>query len=74
MCVYAFISLGISVEQKKQSEMLEEKIDSTKAKLKTETGLRIEEGSDVKAELSYIDLVRKIEKAGDCIYSIVQSL
>ena len=72
--VCLFISLGISVEQKKQSEMLEEKIDSTKAKLKTETGLRIEEGSDVKAELSYIDLVRKIEKAGDCIYSIVQSL
>lgn len=33
---------------------------------------RIENGSDVKTELNYIDLVRKIEKAGDCVFGIVQ--
>ena len=32
------------------------------------TGL--ESGADVKEELQYMDIVRKIEHAGDCIYEI----
>ena len=55
-------------------EKLENEIDRTKKNLKYESRKRIESGSDVKAELAYIDLVRKIEKAGDCIYTIVQAI
>ena len=72
--VCIFISLGISKKQKEESESIENKIDETKARLKSETQSRIESGSDVKTELSYIDLVRKIEKAGDCVYAVVQAV
>lgn len=69
-----FIAAGISPEQKLQSDVLEEKIDSVKKELKKSSRKRIESGYDVKTELVYIDIVRKIEKAGDCIYTIVQVL
>ena len=35
---------------------------------------RIQEGKDVKSELHYIDIVRHLEKAGDCVFGIVKSL
>ena len=35
---------------------------------------RIESGENVKTELQYIDIVRRIEKAGDCIYGIAKVL
>ncbi|MCI5523151.1 MAG: Na/Pi cotransporter family protein [Spirochaetia bacterium] len=69
-----FIAAGISPEQKLQSDVLEEKIDSVKKELKKSSRKRIESGYDVKTELVYIDIVRKIEKAGDCVYTIVQAL
>lgn len=69
-----FIAAGISPEQKLQSDVLEEKIDSVKKELKKYSRKRIESGYDVKTELVYIDIVRKIEKAGDCVYTIVQAL
>ena len=53
---------------------VEEKIDSVKKELKKSSRKRIESGYDVKTELVYIDIVRKIEKAGDCVYTIVQAL
>ncbi|MCQ2601708.1 MAG: hypothetical protein MJ184_10155 [Treponema sp.] len=71
-CTY--IALGISDEDKFLSSEVEEKIDRTKKQLKKESRKRIEDGSDVKAELNFMDLVRKIEKAGDCVFGVVQSL
>ena len=47
--------------------------DSKKKELRRLSRKRIENGGDVKVELNYIDLVRKIEKAGDCIFGIVQA-
>lgn len=67
-------TVGMSGEQKNEYGILEDKIDETKKALKCESRKRLESGSDVKAELSYIDLVRKIEKAGDCIYTVVQAI
>lgn len=67
-------TIGMTGEQKYEYEKLEDEIDRTKKSLKYESRKRIETGSDVKAELAYIDLVRKIEKAGDCIYTIVQAI
>ncbi len=60
-----------SLAERKQSDILEQKIDEMKHKLRKTSRYRMEEGSNIKAELGYSDLVRKIEKAGDCIYSIV---
>ncbi len=42
--------------------------------LKKASRKRIENGSNVKAELNYMDLVRKIEKAGDCVFNVIQAL
>lgn len=69
-CLY--ITIESSEEQKAQGDILEKKIDSIKKNLKKQSRKRIEAGSDVKAELNYIDFVRKIEKAGDCVYAITQ--
>ena len=64
----------MSPEQRSQCKLLEEQTDATKKELKRASRKRIEAGSNVKAELAYIDLVRKIEKAGDCVYSVAQSI
>ncbi len=70
--VCTYFALGISSDQKEQFELLESSIDVTKKELKRASRKRMEEGGDVKAELQYIDMVRKIERAGDCVYAIVQ--
>lgn len=72
--VCTYIALGISNDQRAQYEIFEENIDAKKKELKKASRKRIENGSDVKAELQYIDMVRKIEKAGDCVYNIVQTV
>lgn len=69
-----FIALGISDDEKKSSMLIEDRIDKTKKELQKASRKRIESGNDVKSELDYMDIVRKIEKAGDCVYSIVQAL
>ena len=70
ICIY--LSTGISSEVRLNAEIIEQKIDDKKKTLRRLSRKRIENGSDVKIELNYIDLVRKIEKAGDCAFSIVQ--
>ena len=35
---------------------------------------RLEYGTDVKEELQYIDIVRKVERADDCVYAMLQSV
>lgn len=70
-----FISLGISPSDKLLSSNMEDQIDETKRTLKHSSKKRMEaDNSDIKVELQYMDLVRKIEKAGDCVYTIVQAM
>jgi phosphate:Na+ symporter len=70
--VITFFTLGISDEQRIQGKILEEEIDAKKKELKKSSRKRLENGSDVKSELQYIDMVKKIERAADCVYAIIQ--
>ena len=67
-------TLGLNAEERKRGAKIEEQIDETKKELKKDSRKRLENGGDVKQELQFIDLVKKIERAGDCVYSIVQAL
>ncbi len=69
-----FFNIGITESEKNNSEALESKIDETKHTLKHDSRKRIEAGADVRKELQYIDMVRKIERAGDCVWAIVQAV
>jgi phosphate:Na+ symporter len=53
---------------------LEDRIDKSRNKLRKMGRKRIEAGQDVKTELLFIDLVRRIENLGDYCYGIAQSL
>lgn len=65
---------SLSSEEKRLSSKMEDSIDTTKKQLKELAQQRIENGKDVKTELHYIDLVRHIERAGDNVYRIAESL
>jgi phosphate:Na+ symporter len=70
------IKLGneISGEQSAWARDLETRIDKSRNKLRKLSRKRIEAGKDVKTELLFIDLVRRIERLGDYCYSIVEAL
>lgn len=72
--VCQYIVLGISAADKLHSTELENQIDKVKKELKKASRKRIEAGGNVRAELQFIDIARKIEKTGDCVYSIVQAM
>ena len=72
VCVY--FTIGFSAEERNSGEIIEQRIDETKKELKKESRNRLEAGADVKEELNYMDMVRKIQRAGDCVYGILQSL
>ena len=72
VCVY--FTIGFSAEERNSGEIIEQRIDETKKELKKESRKRLEAGADVKEERNYMDMVRKIERAGDCVYGILQSL
>lgn len=71
-CTY--IALGLSEIDKVLLSDVEDQIDKAKRELKKASRKRIENGSNVKAELNYMDLVRKIEKAGDCVFGVIQAI
>ena len=71
-CTY--IVLGLSEIDKVLLSDVEDQIDKSKKELKKASRKRIENGSNVKAELSYMDIVRKIEKAGDCVFGVIQAI
>lgn len=71
--VCIFLTTGVTDDERLRAETMEHQIDSKKKELRRLSRKRIENGGDVKVELNYIDLVRKIEKAGDCIFGIVQA-
>jgi phosphate:Na+ symporter len=57
-------------EQKARAKELEDSIDKDRKKLHRLGRKRIEAGGNVKAELLFIDLVRRIEKLGDYCFEI----
>ncbi|MDR1256338.1 MAG: Na/Pi cotransporter family protein [Spirochaetaceae bacterium] len=64
----------LNPEQTLYAKRIEENIDQSRNKLRKLGRKRIEEGEDVKTELLFIDLVRRIEKLGDYCYSISNSM
>jgi phosphate:Na+ symporter len=60
----------ISGEQAEFAEQLESAVDKSRDKLRRLGRKRIEAGEDVKTELLFIDVVRRIEKVGDYCYNI----
>ncbi|MBQ0051872.1 MAG: Na/Pi cotransporter family protein [Treponema sp.] len=71
VCVY--FTVGFTQEEKfagEAGDLIEQQIDATKKELKKASRKRLETGSSVKEELQYMDIVRKVERAGDCVYEI----
>jgi phosphate:Na+ symporter len=70
------IKLGsiISKEQSEWAQDLENRIDESRDRLRKLGRKRIEAGKNVKTELFFIDLVRRIEKLGDYCFSIAEAL
>jgi phosphate:Na+ symporter len=64
----------LSREQLEYARDLEEKIDGSRNRLRKLGRKRIEAGVDVKTELLFIDLVRRIEKIGDYCFDIAAAL
>jgi phosphate:Na+ symporter len=69
-------SLGktLTPEQTAYAEDLENKINKFRDKLRKLGRKRIEAGEDVKTELLFIDLVRRIENLGDYCFNISEAL
>ena len=61
-------------EQSAWAGEMENRIDESRKKLRKLGRKRIEAGKDVKTELLFIDLVRRIEKMGDYCFNIAEAL
>jgi phosphate:Na+ symporter len=61
-------------EKARYAADLEDRIDKSRDRLRKLGRKRIEAGEDVKRELLFIDLVRRIEKLGDICYNIAEVL
>lgn len=68
------LSTGMSEIELSIASEMEDKIDAFKKHLKKMARKRLKAGADVKAELLYIDLIRHVEKVGDCSYAIASEL
>jgi phosphate:Na+ symporter len=64
----------LTMEETEYAKSLEEKIDTSRNKLRKLGRKRIEAGVDVKTELLFIDLVRRIEKLGDYCFDMAEAL
>lgn len=72
--VAARLHVGMSEVELGIASEMEEKVDAYKKHLKKLARKRLDSGADVKAELLYIDLIRHVEKLGDCAYAIAGEL
>ncbi|MBQ1713102.1 MAG: Na/Pi cotransporter family protein [Treponema sp.] len=72
VCMY--FTVGITKEQRDSGEKFREKNDEIKHNLNQASRKRIEAGIEVNKELLYVDIIRKIERAGYSIWSITQSM
>lgn len=61
-------------EEIERAAFMEEEIDAAQKRLRKYGRKRIEAGKDVRTELLFIDLVRRLEHLGDYCYSISTSL
>jgi len=68
------INTQLTPEKLDLARELEDGIDAFRKDLKKVARKRLEGGADVKAELLYIDMVRRIENIGDNCFSISESL
>ena len=68
------INRTLSAEKLELARELEDGIDAFRKDLKKVARKRLEGGADEKAELLYIDLVRRIENIGDNCFSISETL
>ena len=64
----------LSEDKLRFAEIIEDQIDNYRSQLKKVARRRLESGANVKTELQYIDIVRHIEKIGDCAFSISEAL
>ena len=72
--VHDHLNKPLAQDQLALADEMEQTIDSMRSNLKRLARKRLEEGGNVKAELLYIDMVRTIEKIGDCAFSISETL
>jgi len=72
--VKGHLGQALTEAQAEHAMVLENQIDQFRNKLKKLARKRIEAGADVRAELLFIDLVRRIEKLGDYAFSISEAL
>ncbi len=72
--IYKNINTELSAKQLEFAHELEDQIDAERKALKKVARNRLENGANVKAELLYIDLIRQIEKIGDCCFAIAEQL
>ena len=68
------INNQITPEKLELARELENGIDAFRKDLKKVARKRLEGGADVKAELLYIDVIRRIENIGDNCFNISESL
>lgn len=68
------INNQITTEKLELARELENGIDAFRKDLKKVARKRLEGGADVKSELLYIDVIRRIENIGDNCFSISESL
>jgi phosphate:Na+ symporter len=68
------LGMSLSSEQIRQAREIEESIDQSRNHLRKLGRKRIEAGKDVKTELLFIDIVRRIERLGDYCYGISSAL
>jgi len=68
------LNVGITQEELKIASDMEDRIDDYKRRLKKLARQRLDRGANVRAELLYIDLIRHVEKIGDCAYAIAEEL
>ncbi len=72
--IAARLHVGLTEIELGMASEMEDKIDAFKKHLKKLARKRLKGGADVKAELLYIDLIRHVEKMGDCAYAIAEEL
>ena len=72
--VHDHLNKPLAQDQLALADEMEQTIDAMRSNLKKLARNRLEEGGNVKAELLYIDMVRTIEKVGDCAFSISETL
>jgi phosphate:Na+ symporter len=68
------LGLSLTPEQIRKAREIEADIDRSRNHLRKISRKRIEAGKDVKTELLFIDMIRRIERLGDYCYDISSAL